>query len=46
MEFANDLGVNILRVQEIELEYDNQYMYISATLLDSPPPPGKPKLIC
>ena len=40
MEFANDLRVNILRVQEVELEYDNQFLYISATLLDNPPPAG------
>lgn len=45
MEFANDLGVNILRVQGIGVEYDDQYLYISATLLDNPPPPGRPPLI-
>ena len=40
-EFARHLNVSLLRIQEVTLLYDDFYLYISATLLDRPPPPGK-----
>ena len=40
-EFSRHLNVSLLRIQEVTLLYDDFYLYISATLLDRPPPPGK-----
>ena len=38
---VNSSNVSLLRIQEVTLLYDDFYLYISATLLDRAPPPGK-----
>ena len=40
-EFARQLNVSVLRIQDVNLLYDDFNLYISATLLDRPPAPGK-----
>ena len=39
--FAQQMGVAFLRIQQISVEYDDAYTYISATLLDKTPPTGE-----
>ena len=40
MAFVQQMGVAFLRIQHLNVDYDDAYTYISATLLDKTPPTG------